>query len=446
MAVVTTRAAFGVQHIAKGIGRLSNIVLKRGAGSFVWTDEGRKLLDFTAGIGVTNLGHCHPKVTAAAQAQIGNLVHGQVNIAMHEPMLSLIEKLKPVMPDPSLDTFFFWNSGAEAVEAAIKLARMATKRQNVIVMQGSYHGRTFGTMGLTKSKTVYSSGFAPFMPGVLTSPFPYCTQCAVACGNDTLGFENCCNNPLHELKVLLKQQSAASDTAAILIEPVLGEGGYVVPPPGFLPAVRKLCDEHGILLILDEVQSGFGRTGKYFAAEHWGVRPDILVMAKGIANGMPLSGIAANKALMDKQNPGSMGGTYGGNAVACAAGVACAEVMQEEKVLENVAARSKQLLDALNALKNSPKTGHLIKDVRGLGLMIGLEFNSPAFPTLTPKDVPAGISSKVQAKCLQNDMLTLTTSIYETIRFIPPLTISEEEMKQGCEIFTKAVEDVANES
>ncbi|RVD83530.1 uncharacterized protein DFL_007916 [Arthrobotrys flagrans] len=427
MAVVTARAAFGVQHIAKGIGRLSNIVLKRGAGSFVWTDEGRKLLDFTAGIGVTNLGHCHPKVTAAAQAQIGTLVHGQVNIAMHEPMLSLIEKLKPVMPDPSLDTFFFWNSGAEAVEAAIKLARMATKRQNVIVMQGSYHGRTFGTMGLTKSKTVYSSGFAPFMPGVLTSPFPYCTQCAVACGNDTLGFENCCNNPLHELKVLLKQQSAASDTAAILIEPVLGEGGYVVPPPGFLPAVRKLCDEHGILLILDEVQSGFGRTGKYFAAEHWG-------------------GIAANKALMDKQNPGSMGGTYGGNAVACAAGVACAEVMQEEKVLENVAARSKQLLDALNALKYSPKTGHLIKDIRGLGLMIGLEFNSPTFPTLTPKDVPAGISSKVQARCLQNDMLTLTTSIYETIRFIPPLTISEEEMKQGCEIFTKAVEDVANES
>ncbi|KAK6497834.1 hypothetical protein TWF481_012234 [Arthrobotrys musiformis] len=335
----TARAAFGVQHIAKGIGRLSNVVLTRGAGSFVWTDEGRKLLDFTAGIGVTNLGHCHPKVTAAAQSQLSTLVHGQVNIAMHEPMLSLIEKLKPVMPDPSLDTFFFWNSGAEAVEASIKLARMATKRQNVIVMQGSYHGRTFGTMGLTKSKTVYSSGFAPFMPGVLTAPFPYCTQCAVAAGNETVGFENCCGNPIHELKVLLKQQSAASDTAAILIEPVLGEGGYVVPPPGFLPAVRKLCDEHGILLILDEVQSGFGRTGKYFAAEHWNVRPDILVMAKGIANGLPLSGIAANKELMDRQNPGSMGGTYGGNAVACAAGVACAEVMQEEKVLENVAAR-----------------------------------------------------------------------------------------------------------
>ncbi|KAK6530008.1 hypothetical protein TWF694_003384 [Orbilia ellipsospora] len=441
----STRAAFGVKHIAKGIGRLSNIVFQKGQGSFVWTDEGRKLLDFTAGIGVVNLGHCHPKVTAAAQAQIGTLVHGQVNIAMHEPMLNLIERLKPVMPDPSLDTFFFWNSGAEAVEAAVKLARMATKKQNVVVMQGSYHGRTFGTMGLTKSKTVYGSGFAPFMPGVLTSPFPYCSQCAVAGADPTMGFENCCNNPIHELKILLKQQSAPSDTAAVLIEPVLGEGGYVVPPPGFLPAVRQICDENNILLIFDEVQTGFGRTGRYFASEHWAVRPDIMVMAKGIANGMPLSGIVANKELMDKQNPGSMGGTYSGNAVACAAGIACAEVMQEEKVLENVAARSKQLFDTLNALKASPKTGHLIKNIRGLGLMIGLEFNSPTFPTLVPKDVPKGVASKVQAKCLENDMLTLTTSIYETIRFIPPLTVSEEEMKTGCEILTKAVEDVARE-
>lgn len=279
-------------------------------------------------------------MTAAAQEQMGKLVHGQVNIAMHAPMLDLIEKLKPVMPDPSLDTFFFWNSGAEAVEAAVKLARMSTKKQNIIVMQGSYHGRTFGTMGLTKSKTVYGAGFAPFMPGIFTSPFPYCTQCSVAtASNGTYGFDKCCQNPLHELKVLLKQQTTPGDTAAILIEPVLGEGGYVVPPPSFLPGVRKICDEHGILLILDEVQSGFGRTGKYFASEYWNVRPDIMVMAKGIANGMPLSGIVANKGLMDKQNPGSMGGTYAGNAVACAAGVACAEVMQEEKVLDNVAAR-----------------------------------------------------------------------------------------------------------
>ncbi|KAF3934093.1 hypothetical protein ABW19_dt0207693 [Dactylella cylindrospora] len=379
-------------------------------------------------------------------AQIDKLVHAQVNIAMHEPMLTLIERLKPVMPDPSLNTFFFWNSGAEAVEAAIKLARMATKRQNVVVMQGSYHGRTFGTMGLTKSKTVYSSGFAPFVPGVLTTPFPYCGQCGVAARNEKFGFENCCNDPLHELTVLLKQQSAPGDTAAIIIEPILGEGGYVVPPPGFLPGVRKICDENNILLILDEVQSGFGRTGKYFASEFWDVRPDILVMAKGIANGMPLSGIAASKELMDKQNPGSMGGTYAGNAVACAAGIACAEVMQEEKILDNVAARSKQLFNTLNALKSSPKTGHLIKDIRGLGLMVGLEFNSPGFPTLTPKDVPKGLATKVQMKCLDRDMLTLTTSIYETLRFIPPLTISEAEMKDACEILTKAVEDVAKES
>ncbi|KAK6334134.1 hypothetical protein TWF696_002637 [Orbilia brochopaga] len=442
------RAAFGVRHVARGIGRLANVVLVKGQGSYVWTNEGRKMLDFTSGIGVVNLGHCHPKVTEAAQSQLSTLVHAQANIAMHEPMLSLIDHLKPVMPDPSLDTFFLWNSGAEAVEASIKLARMATGRQNIIVMQGSYHGRTIGTMALTKSKTIYGAGFAPFMPGVFAAPFPYCTQCAVAgASNGKHGFDNCCMDPVHELQVLLKQQTTPKDTAAILIEPVLGEGGYVVPPPGFLAAVRKICDEQGILLILDEVQSGFGRTGRYFAAEHWGVRPDIMVMAKGIANGLPLSGIVSRKELMDRQNPGSMGGTYGGNAVACAAGVACAQVMREEKVLDNVAARSKQLLDTLNALKSSPKTGHLIKDIRGLGLMIGLEFNSPTFPTLTPQaNVPAGVASKVQAKCLEKDLLTLTTSIYETIRFIPPLTVSEEEMRIGCEILTQAVEDVARES
>ncbi|EWC44607.1 hypothetical protein DRE_06596 [Drechslerella stenobrocha 248] len=462
------RAAFGVQHLAKGVSRLSNVVLAKGRGSYVWTTEGRKLLDFTSGIGVVNLGHCHPRVTQAAQSQLATLVHGQVAIAMHEPMLSLIEHLKPVMPDPSLDTFFFWNSGAEAVEAALKLARAATGRQNIVVMQGSYHGRTIGTMSMTRSKTIYGAGFGPFMPGVFTSPFPYCTQCAVANASDgKLGFSNCCMDPLHELKVLLKQQSAAADTAAIIIEPVLGEGGYVVPPDGFLSEVRKLCDEHGILLILDEVQSGFGRTGKYFAAEHWRVRPDIMVMAKGIANGLPLSGIVSRKELMDRQTPGSMGGTYAGNAVACAAGVACAQVMREERVLENVEERyvwislvstgialkglgsfrrSEQLFDALEELKASPTAGHLIKDVRGLGLMIGLEFNSPSFPTVTPvDDVPKGIAARVQAKCLENNLLTLTTSIYETIRFIPPLTVSEEEMKLGCDIFTRAVEDVARE-
>ena len=203
------------------------------------------------------------------------------------------------MPHKSLDTFFFWNSGAEAVEAAVKLARHATKKQNIIAMQGSYHGRTFGTMALTKSKTVYGEGYAPLMPGVFAVPFPYCAQCSISHQTDgKYGYENCCMDPILQLELLLKRETAPSDTAAIIIETVLGEGGYVPPPAGYLAKVREICDKNNILLIADEVQCGFGRTGKMFAIEHWDVRPDILVMAKGIANGFPLSGIVSRKELM----------------------------------------------------------------------------------------------------------------------------------------------------
>lgn len=428
--------SFGTRHIARGIGRTTQYVFERGQGSWIYTTDGRKLLDFTTGIGVTNLGHCHPKVTKAAKDQVGQLVHGQVNIGFHTKYLELIDKLLPVMPDKSLDTFFFWNSGAEAVEASIKLARHATGKQNIIVMQGGYHGRTFGTMALTRSKTVYGQGFAPLMPGVFVAPFPYCHQCPVSIATKrSCNFENCCNDPVHQLELLLKQQTAPSDTAAILLEPVLGEGGYVPPPADYLAKLREICDKNNMLLILDEVQSGFGRTGKYFAVEHWGVRPDIMVMAKGIANGFPLSGIVSRKELMDKQPPGSMGGTYGGNAVACAAGVACAEVMQEEKILDNVNRQSEKLFNVLHLLKISAKTKHLISDVRGLGLMAGLEFNESY----------DGIANKVQAKCLDKGLLLLTTSIYQTIRFIPPLNISDDELTTACGILQESIQEVAAE-
>ncbi|KAJ3003157.1 hypothetical protein HKX48_001927, partial [Thoreauomyces humboldtii] len=254
-------------------------------------------------------------------------------------------------------------------------------------------------------------------------------------GPKTAGSEEACTDEaLYQLRLLLKQQSAPSDTAAIIIEPVLGEGGYVPAPKRYIEGLRKICDDNEILLIIDEVQSGFGRTGTYFAIEQYGVRPDILVMAKGIANGFPLAGIASRKELMDKQTPGSMGGTYSGNAVACAAGVACAEVMQSENILENVQARGKQLRSGLESLKKDSQLGPLIGDIRGLGLMIGLEFSPKA---------PAGISGKVQKACFNNDLLVLTTSVYETLRFIPPLIVSEEEMATGIERFVKSVGEAA---
>jgi 4-aminobutyrate aminotransferase len=306
----------GKQHLARGVGRMADIVMKRGQGSWIWTADNRKLLDFTSGIAVTNLGHCHPRVVEAAQKQVATLVHAQVNIGYHAPMLELTDRLLPLMPK-GLDSLFFATSGSEAVENAVKLARHATGKQNIMVMQGGYHGRTFGAMALTTSKTVYSAGFGPLMGGVKVVPFPYSLHGPIY--NDEQMSQWC----LDQVKLALKQQSAPSDTAAILLEPVLGEGGYVVPPKSFLQGLRRICDEHDILLIADEVQSGFGRTGEYFAIDgHFGVVPDILVMAKGIANGFPISGLASRKELTDRQPPGSMGGTYAGNAVACAAAIA----------------------------------------------------------------------------------------------------------------------------
>jgi 4-aminobutyrate aminotransferase len=424
-------AEFGTRHVARGIGRLATEVIDSGSGSYVTMASGRKMLDFTCGIGVANLGHCHPLVTKAAQAQAAKMVHAQVNIAFQRPYLELIESLIPAMPDKSLDTFFFWNSGSEAVEAAVKLARHATKKQNIIVMQGSYHGRTFGTMAMTKSKTIYGEGYAPLMPGVFAVPFPDCAHCAISeHAGGKFSYESCCMDPVTQLELLLKRESAPSDTAAIFIEPVLGEGGYVPCPPGYLAKVREICDKNNILLVADEVQSGFGRTGKMFAIEHWGVRPDILVMAKGIANGFPLSGIVSRKELMDTQKPGSMGGTYAGNAVSCAAGIAVAQAFKEESILENVNTRGDEMASFLSAQKS--KYPELVHDVRGLGLMRAIEFTAGS-----------GAASKVQAKCMERDMLILTTSIYETLRFIPPLNISKEDMSKGLKILEEAIEEVA---
>ncbi|PVH74115.1 4-aminobutyrate aminotransferase [Cadophora sp. DSE1049] len=435
MPPLSTLSKFGTQHVAKGIGRLTPEVLISGSGSHVTSTSGRRMLDFTSGIGVTNLGHCHPGVTAAAQAQVGTLVHGQVNIAFQKPYLDLVESLLPVMPDRSLDTFFFWNSGSEAVEAAVKLARQATKKQNIIVMQGSYHGRTFGTMAMTRSKTVYGENYAPLMPGVFSVPFPYCKQCSISThSNGKFGFENCCMDPILQLELLLKRETAPSDTAAIFIETVLGEGGYVPPPKGYLEKVREICDKNGILLVIDEVQCGFGRTGKMFAIEHYGVRPDIMVMAKGIANGFPLSGIVSRKELMDLQKPGSMGGTYAGNAVSCAAGVAVAKAFKEEKVLENVEARGEELRGALEEVRDDARLGKVVYDVRGLGLMLALE--------CTPGK---GYAGRIQSKCLERDMLVLTTSIYDTLRFIPPLNITKGDMEEGIRILREAIEEVVAE-
>ncbi|KAF8869395.1 pyridoxal phosphate-dependent transferase [Infundibulicybe gibba] len=438
---------FGKRHVTRGLGRLTEGVMAKGQGSYVLFEDGRQMLDFTCGIGVTGLGHCHPEISKAAAEQCMNLVHGQCSIAFHEPYLQLIKRLLPMMPDPSLDSFFFWNSGSEAVEASIKMARTITGRQNIICMQGGYHGRTFGAMAVTKSKTIYSEGVAPLMPGVFAIPFPFWHQQGLPPTTPSSVLVGAC---LYQLDLVLAQQSAPRDTAAIIVEPVLGEGGYVPAPPEFLKGLRTVCDKHGILLIADEVQSGFARTGKNFAIEYSGVRPDMLIIAKGLANGFPLSGVVSRKELTDHMKPGSMGGTYAGNAVSCAAAVAVADVMKREKTLENVAARSTELFQSLNSLREDAALAPHIVDVRGLGLMAAVEFAAPsaavsAFDPVARPDHPQSLASRVAKKCIEKGMLILTTSVYEVVRFIPPLNISQSDMKKGCEIFGEAVREVVKE-
>lgn len=411
-----------IQNLSPVWSRGWELLVERGEGAYLYTPEGQAFLDFTCGIGVTNTGHCHPRVVQAVQAQAAKLLHGQANIVYHKPMLELVEELKTIVPE-HLDGFFFSNSGAEAVEGAVKLARMATGRTNVIVFQGSFHGRTVGTMSLTTSKTIYRAGYQPLMPGVFVAPYPY----ALRYSWDAEKTAAWC---LDELELLLLTQTAPFETAAILVEPVLGEGGYINPPRSFLQGLRKIADHHGILLIVDEVQSGFGRTGRWFGFEHYDLKPDVVTIAKGLASGLPLSGVIASQELMRKWTPGSHGGTYGGNVVAAAAAVATIQTIREEELLQNAQARGKQLVDGLQALQAKYQG---IAEVRGLGLMIGVEFRQEGKPA---KDLA---KAAVKA-CYEQGMLLLTCGPWDnTIRFIPPLTVSEEQVNKALKIFEKAL-------
>lgn len=414
-------------HMSPVWTRIFQIEAERAEGSYIYATDGRKYLDFTCGIGVTNTGHCHPRVVEAIREQAGLFLHAQANIVVHQPMLRMIEELRTIVP-PEIDGFFFSNSGAEAVEGALKLARSATGRQAVIVFTGSFHGRTAQTMMLTTSKTAYK-GQSQYLPGgVYVAPFPYAYKLGMT-------EEQSAAYALDALEELLVSQVAPHDVAAILIEPVLGEGGYVPAPASFLKGLRALCDRHGILLIFDEVQSGFGRTGKWFALEHSGVIPDIITVAKGIASGLPLSGVFSRLDLMKKWPTGSHGGTYGGNAVAMAAGVATIRAMKEEKMLENAAARGIQLQTGLRKLQEEyPQIG----DVRGQGLMIGSEFQMDG----TYKKAKE-LVKKVIHVAEERGLLLLSCGTYDsTIRWIPPLNVTEGQVSDALTIFRESLQRV----
>ncbi len=414
-------------HLSPVWSHYTPIVVDHAEGCLVYDQNGDAYLDFTCGIAVTNTGHCHPKVVAAIREQAGSILHAQSNILTHKPMLELVAELRKIVP-PAIDGFFFSNSGAEAVEGAVKLARQATGRPNIIVFQGSFHGRTQGTMALTTSKTIYRAGYQPLPAGVFVAPYPY----AFRYGWDEAKTSDWC---LQELEHLLLSQTAPQETAAMLIEPVLGEGGYVVPPAAFLQGVRSLCDKHGILLIFDEIQSGMGRTGKWWAGDHFGVVPDIMTAAKGIASGLPLSGVFSRMELMKKWTAGSHGGTYGGNALACAAGVATIRAMREEDMPGNAQKRGMQLMIGLRHLQEQYPA---LADVRGLGLMVGSEFR-------TTDGKPDKDTAKAIIKaCLERKLLMLSCGTYDNIiRWMPPLVVNEEQIKQALDIFEASLKEVS---
>jgi 4-aminobutyrate aminotransferase len=404
----------------------TGVVAARGEGVHLFDEDGRRYLDFTAGIGVTSTGHCHPRVVEAAQRQVATLIHGQYTTVMHRPLLDLVDRLGEVLPE-GLDRMFFANSGSEAVEAALRLARQATARPNVVVFHGGFHGRTVAAASMTTSGTKYRSGFNPIMGGVVVAPFPNPTHYGWS-------QEQATDFALRELDHLLQTVTAPHETAAFFIEPVLGEGGYVPANTRFLAGLRERADRHGILLVLDEVQTGWGRTGRFWGSDHFDVRADVLVTAKGLASGFPLSGIAAPARIMEKAWPGSQGGTYGANAVACAAALATLDVIRDEGLVENAADRGAELRAALQEVASRSTR---ITDVRGLGLMLGNEFRDAA-------GEPDGVTAAaVQQEAARRGLLLLTCGAWgQVVRFIPALVVDPAQVKEAAGIWEDAVTSV----
>lgn len=406
----------------------TDVLAVRGEGSRLFDAEDRSYLDFTSGIGVTSTGHCHPRVVEAVRHQAGQLIHGQVTTVMHPRLLELTERIGVHLPD-GIDSLFFANAGTEAVEAAVRLTRQATGRTNLIVFQGSFHGRTTAALAMTTSKTAYRAGLQPLMSGVFVAPFP--TKYRYGWSEDeTTAF---C---LREFDHLLATQTSPQETAGVFIEPVLGEGGYVPVTAGFLEGIAERCRRHGIVFVADEVQTGFGRTGEFWAYEHGEAVPDLIVMAKGIASGFPLSAIAASTDLMSKGWPGSQGGTYGGNAVAAAAAIATLDVIEEEGLVGRAATLGTVLSGMLTELAG--EYPDRIGDVRGPGLMIATEF-------VDTQGNPDGATAKAVLKAAESEgLLLLGCGAYgNVIRWIPPLVVTEAELEEGVEMFRRAMKRAA---
>ncbi|MFD1387003.1 aspartate aminotransferase family protein [Oceanobacillus oncorhynchi subsp. oncorhynchi] len=409
-----------------------NLPVVKAEGCYYYGTVGKKYLDFTSGIAVENVGHRHPKVVQAIKDSADHLIHGPSGVIIYESILKLAEELQEILP-PKLDNFFFGNSGTEAIEGALKLAKHVSNRPYVISFTGGFHGRTIGSLSVSTSKSKYRKHL---QPSWLTYQLPYAHSEDCPAGEDPEIFF--AEKLEKEAANLFRHQVDPEEVACMIVEPVLGEGGYVIPPKSWLKKMREICDRHGILLIFDEVQTGFGRTGNWFAAQTFDVTPDIMAVAKGIAAGMPLGVTIASKELMDQWPMGSHATTFGGNPIACAAARASIEVIKEEKLLENARTVGDYALNQLMQLKDKFS---IIHDVRGVGLMIGIAL----------KDAETGEPDgeavmNVLNSCLEKGVLFyLCGNAGEIIRMIPPLTVTKAQVDEGIKVLEEALTAVQNE-
>ncbi len=409
-----------LQATPRGIGVMCNFFAERAENATLWDVEGNEVIDFAAGIAVLNTGHRHPKVVAAVEKQLHAFTHTAYQVVPYESYVTLAEKINARVPVEGPAKTAFFSTGAEAVENAIKIARAYTKRPGVIAFGGGFHGRTSMTMALTGKVAPYKMGFGPFPGSIFHAQYPNAVHNVST------------QDALNSLDRIFKADIAPDQVAAILLEPVQGEGGFVIAPDDFMQGVRKLCDQHGILLIADEVQSGYARTGKLFAMEHYSVRPDLITMAKSLAGGMPLSAVSGRAEVMDAPAPGGLGGTYAGNPLAIASALAVLEVIEEEQLCE----RSRVLGEALvAALNNARASCPYIAEVRALGSMVAVEFSDPQ----TGEPSPA-FTQKVQAHALEAGLLLLSCGVYgNVIRFLYPLTIPDAQFRRALDIISRSL-------
>jgi len=401
------------------LGHYTWVPLERGEGSWLITKDGRRILDLTCGIAVTPVGHAHPAVVKAVSEQAAKIMHMNVGVATTEPPVLLAEFLRTVLP-AGIDTFVFQNSGAEAIEAAIKFARQVTGRQAIVAFRGGFHGRTVGALSVTSSKSSYRRGYGTLLPDTHIAPYPYPLACPVESARDP---EGATKYALDELDLMLEHEVPPEHVAAFLVEPVLGEGGYVAAPPAFLAALRALADRIGALLILDEIQTAFGRAGAWTVSDRYGVRADIITLAKALGGGLPLGAVAASRELHEKWQTGTHGSTFGGNAVSCAAGLATLRVIKDEGLIERAEQVGAIVEEELRPLARAEG----VREIRRIGAMIGVEFDNKAR------------SKAAIAGSLERNVLLITCGAHDqVVRFIPPLNVAEDDLRTGVRAFVDA--------